>query len=65
MKEFAATLNLKIKVIIKANNRDEALSFFDDLFPNITIDNCGEKDIEIVDDNLEAIGADNDWELED
>jgi hypothetical protein len=65
MKEFAATLNLKIEVIIKANNRDEALSFFDDLFPNITIDNCGEKDIEIVDDNLEAIGADNDWELED
>lgn len=63
MKEFTATLNLKIEVIIKANNRDEALSFFDDLFPNITIDNYGEKDIEIVDDNIETIEAD--WELED
>lgn len=61
--EFTATLPLKIEVTIKAKNKDEALSFFDDLYANITIENDGNQTIEIVYDNLYLI--ENDWELED
>ena len=61
--EFTVLMKVEIEITIKAKNRDEALSFFDDLFPNITIENYGGKEIEIVEDNLETIEAD--WELED
>ena len=61
--EFTGLMKVEIEITIKAKNRDEALSFFDDLFPNITIENYGGKEIEIVEDNLETIEAD--WELED
>lgn len=61
MTEFTATLPLKIEVTVKAKNKDEALSFFDDLYANITIENDGKREIEIVDDNLYLI--ENDWEL--
>jgi len=50
MTEFTATLPLKIEVTIKAKNKDEALSFLDDLYANITIENDGKREIEIVDD---------------
>jgi hypothetical protein len=63
MTEFTATLPLKIEVTIKAKSKDEALSFLDDLYANITIENDGNREIEIVDDNLSLI--ENDWELED
>jgi hypothetical protein len=63
MTEFTATLPLKIEVTIKAKSKDEALSFLDDLYANITIENDGKREIEIVDDNLYLI--ENDWELED
>ncbi len=61
--EFTATLQITLEIMIKAKNKDEALSFLDDLYPNITIENDGKREIEIVYDNLSLI--ENDWELED
>ncbi len=63
MTEFTATLPLKIEVTIKAKSKDEALSFLDDLYANITIENDGNREIEIICDNLSLI--ENDWILED
>ena len=63
MKEYTGTLTLTIEVTIKAKNKDEALSFLDDLYPNITIENDGKREIEIVDDNLSLIEFN--WELKD
>jgi hypothetical protein len=63
MTEFTAILPLKIEVTVKAKSKDEALSFLDDLYANITIENDGNREIEIVDDNLSLI--ENDWELDD
>jgi len=63
MTEFTAILPLKIEVTIKAKSKDEALLFFDDLYANITIENDGKREIEIVDDNLALIEFN--WELED
>lgn len=60
--EFTATLPLKIEVTIKAKTRQEALSFLDDLYANITLE-WGKREIEIVSDNLELIEFN--WELED
>ena len=63
MKEFTATLPITIEVTVKAKNRKEASSFFDDLYLNISIENDGNQEIEIVSDNLGLI--ENNWELED
>lgn len=63
MKEFTAILPLTIEVTIKAKNKKEASSFFDDLYANITIESDGKREIEIVDDNLALIEFN--WELED
>lgn len=60
--EFTATLPLKIEVTIKAKTRQEALSFLDDLYANITLE-WGKREIEIIDDNLSLIEFN--WELED
>jgi hypothetical protein len=60
--EFTATLPLKIEVTVKAKSKDEALLFFDDLYANITIENDGKREIEIVDDNLSLIEFN--WELD-
>jgi hypothetical protein len=61
--EFTAILPLKIEITIKAKNKNEALSFLDDLYANITIENDGNREIEIICDNLSLI--ENDWILED
>jgi hypothetical protein len=63
MTEFTATLPLKIEVTIKAKSRKEASSMFDDLYLNISIENDGNREIEIVSDNLGLI--ENSWELQD
>jgi len=63
MKEFTAILPLTIEVTIKAKSKDEASSFFDDLYANISIENDGNQEIEIVSDNLGLIEFN--WELED
>ena len=60
--EFTATLPLTIEVTIKAKTRQEALSFLDDLYANITLE-WGKREIEIIDDNLSLIEFN--WELED
>jgi hypothetical protein len=61
--EFTGLLKLEIEVTITAKSRKEAVSFFDDLYVNITIENDGNREIEIVSDNLGLI--ENNWELED
>lgn len=63
MKEYTATLPLTIEVTIKAKNKKEALSLFDDLYPNISLEKDGNRHIEIISDNLYLL--ENNWELED
>ena len=63
MKEYTATLNLTIEVTIAAKSRKKALSMFDDLSLNITVENDGNQEIEVLNDNLFLI--ENNWELED
>ena len=63
MKEFTAILPLTIEVTIKAKNRQEALSFLDDLYTQISIENDENQVIEILSDNLGLI--ENSWELQD
>jgi len=63
MKEYTGTLNITIEVTIAAKNKKEASSFFDDLYLNISVENDGNQEIEIVSDNLELIEFN--WELED
>ena len=62
MKEFTAILPLTIEVTVKAKNRQEASSMFDDLYLNISVENDGNQEIEILSDNLGLI--ENNWELE-
>ena len=62
MKEFTAILPLTIEVTVKAKNRQEASSMFDDLYLNISVENDGNQVIEIFNDNLSLI--ENNWELE-
>jgi hypothetical protein len=63
MKEITAILPLTIEVTINAKNRKEAVSFFDDLYLNISVENDGNQVIEVLSDNLGLI--ENNWELED
>jgi hypothetical protein len=63
MKEFTAILPITIEVTVKAKNRKEASLFFDDLYANISIENDGNREIEILSDNLSLL--ENNWELED
>lgn len=63
MPEFTGTMPITIEVTIKAKNRKEAESFFDDLYLNISIENDGNQKIEILNDNTDLI--ENDWEIED
>lgn len=63
MKEYTGTLTLTIEVTVNAKNKKEASSFFDDLYLNISVENDGNREIEIVSDNLGLI--ENNWELED
>ena len=63
MKEYTGTLNLTIEVTIKAKNRKEASTMFDDLYLNISVENDGNQEIEILSDNLGLL--ENRWEIED
>jgi hypothetical protein len=63
MKEYTGTLTLTIEVTVKAKNRKEASSMFDDLYTQISIENDGNQLIEILSDNLGLI--ENNWELQD
>lgn len=63
MKEYTGLLTLTIEVTVKAKNKKEASSFFDDLYAQISIENDGGQEIEIISDNLSLL--ENSWELED
>jgi hypothetical protein len=63
MKEYTGTLNLTIEVTIKAKNRKEASSMFDDMYLSMSVENEGNQQIEIIRDNLYLL--ENNWELED
>lgn len=63
MKEFTGILRIELEVILPAKNKKEALSFLDDLYANISIENDGNQVIEILSDNLGLI--ENSWELQD
>ena len=63
MKEYTGTLTLTIEVTIAAKSRKEASSFFDDLYLNISVENDGNQEIEVLSDNLGLI--ENSWELQD
>lgn len=63
MREYTATLNLTIEVTIAAKNKKKASAIFDYLYLNISDENDGNQEIEIINDNLGLI--ENNWELED
>ena len=63
MKEYTGTLTLTIEVTIKAKNKKEASLFFDDLYTQISIENDGNQEIEVLNDNLSLI--ENNWEIQD
>lgn len=63
MPEFTGSMSVTIEVTIKAKNRKQAESFFDDLYLNISIENDGDQEIEILNDNTYLI--ENNWEIED
>lgn len=63
MKEYTGILPLTIEVTIKAKNRKEATSLFDDIYLSMSVENDGNQQIEIIRDNLYLL--ENNWELED
>ena len=63
MKEYTGLMKVEIEVTVKAKNRKEASSFFDDLYLNISVENDGGQVIEILSDNLGLI--ENNWEIQD
>ncbi|MDJ0507336.1 MAG: hypothetical protein PX635_19210 [Nostocales cyanobacterium LE14-WE12] len=63
MKEYTGTITLTIEVTIGAKSLKQASSMFDDLYLNISVENDGNQEIDILRDNLYLI--ENNWELED
>lgn len=63
MPEFTGTMSVTIEVTIKAKNREEAESFFDDIYLDASIEINEHSEVEILSDNTDLI--ENDWEIED
>jgi hypothetical protein len=63
MKEYTGTITLTIEVTIGEKSLKQASSMFDDLYLNISVENDGNQEIDILRDNLYLI--ENNWELED
>lgn len=66
MPEFTGSMTVTIEVTIKAKNREEAESFFDDIYLDAsieTIETNVHSDVEILSDNTELI--ENYWAIED
>lgn len=61
MKEFSGLMRVEIEVIIKAKNQGEAEKIFEDIYPNISIENEGSRKILILDErnNLDCV----EWEI--
>jgi hypothetical protein len=62
MPEFTGSMNITIEVTIKAKNRKEAESFFDDIYLDASID-TDNSEVKILSDNTDLI--ENKWEIED
>lgn len=63
MPEFTGTMSVTIEVTIKAKNREEAESFFDDIYLDASIEINEHSEVEILSDNTDLI--ENNWEIED
>ena len=63
MPEFTGSMKITIEVTIKAKNRKEAESFFDDIYLDASIQ-TENPEIKILSDNTDLI-LENDWEIED
>lgn len=63
MPEFTGSMSISIEVTIKAKNRKEAQSFFDDIYLDASIETYEHSEVEILSDNTDLI--ENDWEIED
>lgn len=62
MPEFTGSVSITIEVTIKAKNRKEAESFFDDIYLNASIETNEHSEVEILSDNTDLI--ENNWEIE-
>lgn len=63
MPEFTGTMTITIEVTIKAKNRKEAESFFDDIYLDASIETNAHSEVKILSDNTDLI--ENNWEIED
>lgn len=63
MPEFTGSMTITIEVTIKAKNRKEAESFFDDIYLDASIETNEHSEVEILSDNTDLI--ENYWEIED
>jgi hypothetical protein len=63
MPEFTGSMKITIEITIKAKNRKEAESFFDDTYLNASIETNEHSEVKILSDNTDLI--ENDWEIED
>jgi hypothetical protein len=63
MPEFTGSMKITIEVTIKAKNRKEAESFFDDIYLDASIQ-AENPEIKILSDNTDLI-LENYWEIED
>lgn len=63
MPKFTGTMTITIEVIIKAKNRKEAESFFDDIYLDASVKTYEHSGVEILSDNTDLI--ENNWEIED
>jgi hypothetical protein len=62
MLEFTGLMSVTFEVTIKAKNREEAESFFDNIYLDASID-TDNSEVKILSDNTDLI--ENKWEIED
>ncbi|BBG57977.1 hypothetical protein [uncultured phage] len=63
MPEFTGTMQVTIEVTIKAKNRKQAETFFDDIYLDASIKTYEHSKVKILSDNTDLI--ENNWEIED
>jgi hypothetical protein len=63
MPEFTGSMSVTVEVTIKAKNRKQAESFFDDIYLDASIETNENSEVEILSDNTDLI--ENNWEIED
>jgi hypothetical protein len=63
MPEFTGSMSITVEVTIKAKNRKQAESFFDDIYLDASIGTNENSEVKILSDNTDLI--ENNWEIED